>query len=163
VTLPIGAVQGVLNVVGGPSAGAAGSRALAAGEASLGAVEAGASGGNTGIAGPAGPSAMSLEGTSGVGSLNATSGVQAGEAGSGLGGEAGTGGGFGEALTSAISQLEGTQQSASAAAQALATGNTSDPEAAVVTVADAQLAMQLASQLRTKGTEALQQIFQTQV
>ena len=161
-TLPIGAVQGVLNVVGGPTAGPSGSSALAAGEASLGVVESGA-----GIAGPAGPaspagtSALGLEGTGGVGSLSAPAGVEAGEASAGLGGEAG--GGFGDALTQAISQLESSQQSAGAAAQALATGSTSDPEAAVVTVADAQLAMQLASQLRTKGTEALQQIFQTQV
>ncbi len=161
-TLPIGAVQGVLNVVGGPSAGTAGSRALAAGEASLGAIEAGGPTGSAGISNPTGSSALGVEGTSGVGSLNAPTGVEASEAGTGAGGGE-AGGGFGGALTQAISQLEGSQQSASAAAQALATGNTGDPEAAVVTVADAQLAMQLASQLRTKGTEALQQIFQTQV
>lgn len=160
-TLPIGAVQGVLNAVGGPTSGAAGSRALAAGEASLGVVEAGGPAGSAGVASPAGTSALGgVEGTGGVGSLSAPGGVEAGEAGAGAGGQEG---GFGEALTSAISQLEGTQQSASAASRALATGNTGDPEAAVVTVADAQLAMQLASQLRTKGTEALQQIFQTQV
>ncbi len=161
-TLPIGAVQSVLNAVGGPTAGTSGSRALAAGEAALGVVESGSGiAGPAGATSPAGTSALGLEGTGGVGSLNAPAGVEAGEAGGGVGGEAG--GGFGEALTSAISQLEGSQQNASAAAQALATGNTGDPEAAVVTVADAQLAMQLASQLRTKGTEALQQIFQTQV
>lgn len=159
-TLPIGAVQGILNAVGGPTASAAGSRALAAGEASLGAIEAGGPAGSAGVAGPAGPSALGVEGTGGVGSLSAPTGVEAGEAGTGAGSQEG---GFGEALTSAISQLEGTQQSASVASQALATGNTGDPEAAVVTVEDAQLAMQLASQLRTKGTEALQQIFQTQV
>ncbi len=33
----------------------------------------------------------------------------------------------------------------------------------MVTVEEAQLAMQLASQIRTKATEATQQIFQTQV
>ena len=33
----------------------------------------------------------------------------------------------------------------------------------MVTVEEAQLAMQLASQIRTKATEAAQQIFQTQV
>ena len=33
----------------------------------------------------------------------------------------------------------------------------------MVTVEDAQLAMQLASQIRTKAVEATQQIFQTQV
>jgi flagellar hook-basal body complex protein FliE len=76
------------------------------------------------------------------------------------GGEAG---GFGGELTEAISSLEKTQDSATSASQALATGTTSDPEGAVVTVEDAQLAMELASQLRTKATEAVQNIFQTQV
>jgi flagellar hook-basal body complex protein FliE len=72
-------------------------------------------------------------------------------------------GNFGEALTSAVSSLDQTQQSANSAARALATGTVSDPESAVVTVEDAQLAMQLAGQIRTKATEAAQQIFQTQV
>jgi flagellar hook-basal body complex protein FliE len=72
-------------------------------------------------------------------------------------------GGFGSELTNAISSLEKTQQSGDSAAQALATGNVKDPETAVVTVEDAQLAMQLASQIRTKATEAVQSIFQTQV
>jgi flagellar hook-basal body complex protein FliE len=70
---------------------------------------------------------------------------------------------FGGALTEAISSLETTQQNASAAAHALATGTVSDPEAAVTTVEDAALAMQLAAQIRTKATEAAQTIFQTQV
>jgi flagellar hook-basal body complex protein FliE len=70
---------------------------------------------------------------------------------------------FGSALTEAVSSLEKTQQSSDAASQALATGNVKDPEAAVVTVEDAQLAMQLAAQIRTKATEAVQTIFQTQV
>jgi flagellar hook-basal body complex protein FliE len=74
-----------------------------------------------------------------------------------------TTGGFGSELTNAISSLEKTQQSGNSAAQALATGNVKDPETAVVTVEDAQLAMQLASQIRTKATEAVQSIFQTQV
>jgi flagellar hook-basal body complex protein FliE len=72
-------------------------------------------------------------------------------------------GGFGGALTEAISSLEGTQQSAAGAAQALATGTVKDPESAVVTVENAQMAMDLASQLRTKAAEAAQSIFQTQV
>ena len=71
--------------------------------------------------------------------------------------------GFGSALTEAISSLEKTQQSAAAASQALATGTVKDPESAVVTVEDAQMAMQLAAQIRTKATEAAQTIFQTQV
>jgi flagellar hook-basal body complex protein FliE len=72
-------------------------------------------------------------------------------------------GGFGETLSSAVSSLEQTQRSADGAAQALATGTVTDPESAVVTVEDAQLAMQLAGQIRSKVTEAAQEIFQTQV
>jgi flagellar hook-basal body complex protein FliE len=72
-------------------------------------------------------------------------------------------GGFGGALTEAISSLEQTQDSGSNAAQALATGTVSDPESAVVTVENAQLAMELASQIRSKATEATQAIFNTQV
>jgi flagellar hook-basal body complex protein FliE len=78
----------------------------------------------------------------------------------GAGGESSS---FGGELTEAISSLEKTQDSASSASQALATGTTSDPEGAVVTVEDAQLAMELAGQLRTKATEAVQNIFSTQV
>jgi flagellar hook-basal body complex protein FliE len=94
-----------------------------------------------------------VEGAGGV--SNATAGVE-GTAG-------GESGGFGAALTHAISSLEQTQTSGAQAAQALATGTASNPESAVVTVADSQLAMQLASQIRTKAVEAAQQIFQTQV
>ena len=76
---------------------------------------------------------------------------------------AAAGGSFGGELTEAISSLEKTQDSASSASQALATGTVSDPETAVVTVEDAQMAMELAAQLRTKATEATQSIFNTQV
>jgi flagellar hook-basal body complex protein FliE len=75
-------------------------------------------------------------------------------------GEAGS---FGGELTEAISSLEKTQESAASASQALATGTVSDPESAIVTVQDAQMAMELASQLRTKATEATTSIFNTQV
>jgi flagellar hook-basal body complex protein FliE len=76
------------------------------------------------------------------------------------GGEAGS---FGSTLSSAISSLESTQRSSDAASQALATGTAKDPESAVVTVEDAQMAMDLAAQIRTKATETVQSIFQTQV
>jgi flagellar hook-basal body complex protein FliE len=76
------------------------------------------------------------------------------------GGEAG---GFGGELTEAISSLEKTQDNAASASQALATGTVSDPESAVVTVENAQMAMELASQLRNKATEAATSIFNTQV
>jgi len=78
-------------------------------------------------------------------------------------GASGESGSFGGELTEAISSLEKTQNSASNASQALATGNVSDPESAVVTVEDAQLAMELAVELRNKATEATQSIFNTQV
>jgi flagellar hook-basal body complex protein FliE len=87
-------------------------------------------------------------------------GGQPGAGGVAAGGEAS---GFGGELTEAISSLEKTQDSASSASQALAAGTASDPESAVVTVEDAQLAMEMASQIRTKVTEATQNIFQTQV
>ena len=112
--------------------------------------------------GALGSSETGTQGLSGTEGLGGAEGIGAGE--SIGGGAAGTGsGGFGEALTSAIGSLEKTQNDASAASQALATGTVSDPESAVVTVEEAQLAMQLASQIRTKATEAVTQIFQTQV
>jgi flagellar hook-basal body complex protein FliE len=98
-------------------------------------------------------------GAEGLGKTAGTSGIE------GAGGVEGTGGGssFGSELTNAISSLEGSQQSAASASHALATGSVSDPEAAVTTVEDASLEMQLAAQIRTKATEAAQTIFQTQV
>jgi len=90
-----------------------------------------------------------------------TEGVQPGAVGGGV--ASGEASGFGGQLTEAISSLEHTQNSGSAASQALATGKVSDPESAVVTVEDAQLAMELAGQIRTKATEAANTIFNTQV
>ena len=114
-----------------------------------------------------GGEATAAANTTGAEALSGTEGVNGAEglgSGVGLGGGAGTGsGGFGEALTSAISSLEKSQANASSVSQALASGTVSDPESAVVTVEEAQLAMQLASQIRTKATEAVSQIFQTQV
>lgn len=103
----------------------------------------------------------SAAGAEGLGQTAGTSGIE------GAGGVEGTGGsggsGFGSELTNAISSLEESQQSAASASQALATGKVSDPEAAVTTVEDASLEMQLAAQIRTKAAEAAQTIFQTQV
>jgi flagellar hook-basal body complex protein FliE len=102
------------------------------------------------------PSALTEAGSAtGVSGTSAAAGVE--------GAASGESGGFGGALTQAISSLEQTQTSAAGAAQALATGTAANPESAVVTVEDAQLAMQLASQIRTKAVESAQQIFQTQV
>jgi flagellar hook-basal body complex protein FliE len=76
---------------------------------------------------------------------------------------AGGGGSFGSALTDQLSKLDELQSSAGDASRSLADGTVTDPTSAVVAVERAQLAMQLASQLRTKGVEALQDIFHTQV
>ena len=136
---------------------------LSPGQAGL--TQAALSGGGTGAA-----TSGSLGATSNLSEapgLGASAGV--GEAGSlpagGSVGVEGAGGGesFGGALTEAISSLEKTQQASDSASQALATGTVKDPASAVVTVEDAQLSMQLASQIRTKATEAAQSIFQTQV
>ncbi len=107
------------------------------------------------------PATGASSGVGGVGGISGSEGSTASGGVEGAGG--GESSGFGEALTQAISSLDKTQQSADGAAQALATGTAANPESAVVTVEDAQLAMQLASQIRTKAVEAAQQIFQTQV
>ena len=71
--------------------------------------------------------------------------------------------GFGGMLGDALNSLEATQTEAAQASQDLATGKATDPTAVVMAVERAQLAMQLASQIRTKAVEAAQTIFQTQV
>jgi flagellar hook-basal body complex protein FliE len=72
-------------------------------------------------------------------------------------------GGFGQVLGQQLGALEKTQTDASAASRSLADGTATDPTAAIVAVERAQLSMQLAAQLRTKGVEALQEVFRTQV
>ena len=72
-------------------------------------------------------------------------------------------GGFGSVLGDQLSKLEQTQSSAADASRSLADGTAIDPTQAIIAVERAQLSMQLASQLRTKGVEALQDIFHTQV
>lgn len=71
--------------------------------------------------------------------------------------------GFGDMLSGSMRSLAATQTEAAGAAQALATGEATDPTAVVMAVERAQLAMQLASQIRTKAVEAAQDIFHTQV
>jgi flagellar hook-basal body complex protein FliE len=70
---------------------------------------------------------------------------------------------FGSVLGHQLDALQQTQTAAADAARSLADGTATDPTQAVVAVERAQLSMQLASQLRTKGVEALQDIFHTQV
>jgi|1185.fasta_scaffold195600_2 flagellar hook-basal body complex protein FliE len=70
---------------------------------------------------------------------------------------------FASALGNQLSALEKTQSAAADASRSLADGTAVDPTQAVMAVERAQLSMQLASQLRTKGVEALSDIFHTQV
>jgi flagellar hook-basal body complex protein FliE len=71
--------------------------------------------------------------------------------------------GFGGMLGNAISKLDETQTKAAGAAQSLVDGTATDPSSVVMQVERAQLAMQLASQIRTKATEAYTDVFHTQV
>jgi flagellar hook-basal body complex protein FliE len=81
------------------------------------------------------------------------------------GGAAKTGGvgGFGKALAGAMNGLEQSQAAASQQAQALATGQATDMASVVASVEKASLEVQLATQVRTKATEAFNQIMQMQV
>ena len=84
--------------------------------------------------------------------------------GAGAGTEApAAGSGFGGALAKQIGQLDSMQQDAATASQQLATGQATDPASTVMTIERARLSMQLASQIRTKGVEALQEVFRTSV
>jgi flagellar hook-basal body complex protein FliE len=92
-----------------------------------------------------------------VGSVGGVEGAQPPDSGSG------SDSGFGGMLAKQVGALDGIQQDAATAAQDLATGAASDPATAVMSIERARLAMQLASQIRTKGVEALQDVFHTQV
>jgi flagellar hook-basal body complex protein FliE len=70
---------------------------------------------------------------------------------------------FGSMLGDQLSSLEKTQNQAADASRSLADGTATDPSSAVIAVERAQLSMQLASQLRTKGVDALQELLHTQV
>ena len=91
-----------------------------------------------------------------VGSIGGVDGATTGTAATGSGS-------FGQALAGQLGALEKTQNVAADASRSLADGTATDPTQAIVAVERAQLSMQLAAQLRTKGTEALQEIFRTQV
>lgn len=73
------------------------------------------------------------------------------------------GGGFGGTLADAVKALETTQAEAATAAQELAAGTAASPEAVVMSVERAKLSMQMASALRTKGVEAMNDILHTQI
>ena len=92
-----------------------------------------------------------------IGSIGSVDGPGAGTA------APAAGSGFGGMLAKQVGQLDALQQDAATASQQLATGQATDPSQTVMAIERAQLAMQLASQIRTKGVEALQDIFHTQV
>jgi flagellar hook-basal body complex protein FliE len=94
--------------------------------------------------------AQALGGEWSVGSLDAPEGAVS--ASRPLGGVAGQ-----------LQKLGDLQSEGATASRALATGQAADPESVVMAVERARLSMQLASQLRTKGVEALQDVFHTQV
>lgn len=70
---------------------------------------------------------------------------------------------FGGMLAQQIGRLQTLQDQAAGASQALATGQATDPTAVVMAVEKAQLAMQLASTVRTKAVDALSDVLHTQV
>ena len=71
--------------------------------------------------------------------------------------------GFGEAITDAISQLNGLQGKADRAAYEVATGESQDLHSALVAVEEASLAMELSLQVRNKLIESYQEIMRMQV
>jgi flagellar hook-basal body complex protein FliE len=97
----------------------------------------------------AGPE-WSVGGVGGVGSVDG-------------GAQGSSAGGFGGMLSNAISSLEQTQTDAAKASQSLVDGTATDPTQVVMAVERARLSMQMASQIRTKGVEAFQDVFHTQV
>ena len=70
---------------------------------------------------------------------------------------------FGGALSQAIQGLADSQTHGAQAAASLVAGTATDPSSVVMSVERARLAMQLASQIRTKAIEAETDIFHTQV
>lgn len=107
----------------------------------------------SGAVGPLGPSEWSVGGVGSAGQ-SPTSGTNA---------TGGSDGSFGSALTGAINSLETSQADATTASQQLATGQLTDPTQAITSVENASLAMDLASQVRTKLADAVNTVFQTQM
>ena len=107
----------------------------------------------SGAVGPLGPSEWSVGGVGGVGQSPAAGTNATGR----------TDGSFGSALTGALNSLEATQANATTASQQLATGQLTDPTQAITSVENASLAMDLASQVRTKLADAVNTVFQTQM
>jgi flagellar hook-basal body complex protein FliE len=70
---------------------------------------------------------------------------------------------FGGVLSNQISKLTDMQSEAAEASRSLADGTATDPTSVVMSIERARLAMQLASQIRTKAVESIQDVFHTQV
>jgi flagellar hook-basal body complex protein FliE len=109
----------------------------------------------SGAIGPLGSSEWSIGGIGGLGSDPSAA--------TGATGATGGDGSFGSTLTGAIISLDQTQVNATDASQQLATGQLTDPTQAITSVENASMAMDLASQIRTKMVDAVNTIFQTQV
>jgi len=73
------------------------------------------------------------------------------------------GDGFGKLLEDSIGKLDATQASADQQVQALATGNAQDLSTVVMSVEQASLEVQLASQIRNKAVDAYNDIFRMQI
>jgi len=106
----------------------------------------------SGAIGPIGPSEWSVGSVGSIGQDPAA-----------VNAAGGTDGSFSGALTGAISSLEQTQANATTASQQLATGQLADPTQAITSVENASLAMDLASQIRTKLVTSINNVFNTQV
>jgi flagellar hook-basal body complex protein FliE len=87
----------------------------------------------------------------------------AGDTTSATGTDPGSASGFGPALSHAIEGLTKQQQSADASSQALALGKTTDIAGVAMEVERANLAMQLAVQVRNKAVDAYHEIFRMQI
>jgi flagellar hook-basal body complex protein FliE len=107
----------------------------------------------SGAVGPLGASEWSVGGVGSIGQDPAA----------GTSATGGADGSFGSALTGAINSLEQSQASATTASQQLATGQLTDPTQAITSVENASLAMDLASQIRTKLVGAIDTVFPTQM
>lgn len=95
----------------------------------------------------------------GLGEAGAPPGAGAG----GVGSTDTNGADFGGMLADQIGALEKLQTDAAAGSKELAAGTAADPTEVIMAVERAQLGMQLASQVRTKAVDAIQDIFHTQV
>jgi flagellar hook-basal body complex protein FliE len=75
----------------------------------------------------------------------------------------GSGGGFGQMLSDSIGKLDQAQANADQQVQSVATGNAKDLSTVVMSVEQASLEVQLASQIRNKALDAYNDIFRMQI